>query len=313
MSMERPDLSIVVPVLNEAESLPELCHRLKKVLGGITDQYELIFVDDGSTDSSFELLAGWHKQDDRVKVVQLRRNYGKATALAAGFREARGTQIITIDADLQDQPEEIPRIIAKLEDGYDLVSGWRVRRKDPYRIVLASRIFNAVTGWLTGVRLHDMNCGLKGYQRGVVEGLAIQGGLHRYIPVIAQWQGFKVGEIEVEHHPRRYGTSKYGSGKFLRGFLDLLTALVLTRYLQRPLHLFGGLGLALTSVGLAINLYLTIGWLLRKWWLGDRPLLLLGVLLMLIGVQFILFGLLAEIVAYKNGSGAEVSVRRRLT
>jgi glycosyltransferase involved in cell wall biosynthesis len=310
--MEQQDLSIVVPVLNEAESLPELYRRLEKAVGAMTDRYEIIFVDDGSTDRSFELLAALRGEDARVKVIQLRRNYGKATALATGFKAAKGERIITIDADLQDQPEEIPRILAKLDEGCDLVSGWRVKRKDPFAIVLASRIFNRVTGWLTGVRLHDINCGLKGYRREVVEGLSIQGGLHRYIPVIAQWQGFKLEEIEVEHHPRRYGVSKYGAEKFLRGFLDLLTAMILTRFLQRPLHFFGRLGLAVTLVGLGINLYLTVGWLLRKWWLGDRPLLQFGVLLMVIGVQFVLFGLLAEIVAHKNRNEAEVSIRKRL-
>ncbi|MCZ6623351.1 MAG: glycosyltransferase family 2 protein [Deltaproteobacteria bacterium] len=306
------DLSIVVPVLNEAESLPELYQRLREVVGRVTNRWEIVFVDDGSTDRSFEVLAGMRQEDSRIKVIQLRRTYGKAAALTTGFKEAKGALILTMDADLQDRPEEIPRILAKLEEGHDLVCGWRVKRKDLFGKVLASRIFNSATRWLTGVRLHDMNCGLKGYRREVIDGLKIQGELHRYIPVIAQWQGFKVGEVEVEHHPRRHGASKYGREKFMRGFFDLLTAMILTRYLRRPLHLFGGLGLLFAAVGLVINLYLTVGWLLGKWWLGDRPLVLLGVLLMIIGVQFILFGLLAEIVAYTDRSGEEVPIRRKL-
>ena len=291
-------LSVIVPVLNEAESLPELYRRLTEVLGALPDPYELIFVDDGSTDDSFAVLASLQQDDAHVAIVQLRRTYGKATALAAGFEQAEGERILTIDADLQDQPEEIPKIIAKLEEGYDLVSGWRSKREDGRGKVLASRVFNVVTGWLSGVRLHDMNCGLKIFKREVVDGLRIRGEFHRYIPVLAQSQGFKVAEVAVDHRPRRYGTSKYGSERFVRGFLDVLTVMILTRYLRRPMHLFGGLGLALTLVGLALNSYLTIGWIMGKWWLGERPLLLLGALLMILGVQFVLFGLLAEITVH---------------
>ena len=222
-------LSVVVPVLNEAESLPELHQRLTEALGALPEPYELIFVDDGSKDNSFAVLASLQREDAHVTVVQLPRTCGKATALATGFEQADGERILTIDADLQDQPEKIPKIIAKLEEGYDLVSGWRSKREDGRGKVLASRIFNVVTGWLSGVRLHDMNCGLKVLRREVVDGLHIRGELHRYIPVLAQSQGFKVAEVTVAHRARRYGASKYGSERFLRGFFDVLTVMILTR------------------------------------------------------------------------------------
>ncbi len=305
-------LSVVIPVLNEAASLPELYQRLTQVVSAVTEQYEFIFVDDGSTDQSFAVLAALQQEDDHLMVMQLRRTYGKATALATGFQHTQGELIITLDADLQDQPEEIPQLIARLEEGYDLVLGWRVQRQDGAGKILASRIFNTVTGWLSGVRLHDMNCGLKGFRRQVLDGLHLRGELHRYIPVLAQWQGFKVGEVAVKHQPRRFGASKYGAERFLRGFFDLLTAMILTRYLQRPLHLFGGMGLGLTLVGFAINLYLAIGWILGKWWLVERPLILLGVLLMIIGIQFCLFGVLAEMMMYTRRDEEEVAIRTRL-
>ena len=305
-------LSVVVPLLNEADSLPELYARLKKVVGGLTDHYEIIFVDDGSTDNSFDVLEDLQKKETHIKLIQLRRNYGKATALKMGFNEAQGELIVTIDGDLQDQPEEIPKILAKLEDGNDLVTGWRVVRRDPLRKILASKVFNAVAGRLTGVRLHDMNCGLKGYRREVVESLGNQGAYHRYIPAIAHWKGFRVTEIAVDHQHRQYGTSKYGSERYLRSFFDLLTVMMLTRYLRRPLHLFGIIGMMLIMGGFGISIYLVIGWMMDKWWLGDRPLLLLGALLIGIGVQFAMFGLLAEMVTYESRDEEDVLIRKRL-
>lgn len=311
-SKHSSSLSVVIPVLNEANTLPELYSRLTKVANTAIEPYEFIFIDDGSSDDSFRVLAGLQQADSRVAVIQLRRSYGKAAALAMGFQEARGDLIITLDADLQDQPEEIPQLVAKLNEGYDLVAGWRVKRQDGFGKILASRLFNTVTSWLSGVRLHDINCGLKVLRREVLDSLNMRGELHRYIPVLVQWQGFKVGEVAVQHQPRRYGKSKYGSERFLRGFFDLVTVMVLTRYLRRPLHLFGGIGLVLSGTGLSINLYLAIGWVLRKWWLGDRPLLLFGALLMIIGIQFVLFGLLAEMVLHDKQDEAEVAVRTRL-
>ncbi len=305
-------LSIVVPVFNEAEALPELFSRLEKAAKTVTAAYEIVFVDDGSTDRSFAVLRDIHARSKRVSLIQLRRNNGKASALAVGFEQATGEFVITVDADLQDQPEEIPRIVERLEEGDDLVCGWRANRRDPSGKVRASRFFNRLTRWIGRVPLHDMNCGLKGFRRDVIDDLHVRGELHRYIPLIAHWRGFAVGEVEVAHAPRRFGESKYGRERFLRGFFDLLTVLVITRYLQRPLHLFGGLGILLTLLGFSVNLYLTIGWLLGAWWLGDRPLLVLGVLLMIVGVQFVLFGLLAEIVTYSSRVDNEVLVRTRL-
>ena len=306
------ELSVVVPVHNEAESLPELHRRLSQALAARTEQYELIFVDDGSVDGSFAILRDLQQADDHTALIQLRRRHGKATALATGFRVARGEIIIMLDADLQDRPEEIPKLLDGLEAGSDLVTGWRANRQDRYGKRLASRIFNRVTAWLSGVELHDLNCGLKAFRHELLDELRVHGELHRYLPVLAHWRGFHVSEVVVEHDPRRYGVSSYGRERFLRGMLDLLTVMILTRYLRRPLHLFGGLGLALALVGTCIDLYLGIGWALGKWWLGDRPLLVLGVLLVIIGVQFILFGLLAEMVAHTRSDDADVAVRTSL-
>ena len=311
-SPEAPALSIVVPVLNEEESLPELFRRLKHVASGLTDRYEVIFVDDGSTDSSFEVLEGIQRQEPSLTLVQLRRNYGKTAALATRFREASGELVVTIDSDLQDQPEEIPRLLALIEEGYDLVSGWRVKRFDKRNRVLASKVFNRVVGWVTGVRLHDMNCGLKVFRREVIEELAIQGETHRYIPAIAHYKGFRVGELAIEHQPRLHGVSKYGSERYVRSFFDRMTVVMITRYLRRPLHLFGPVGLLMAAAGLGINLYLVIGWLLGYWWLGDRPLLTLGTMLIILGVQIGLFGLLGELVTYVQRGHEEVSVRKRV-
>ncbi len=306
-------VSIIVPVLDEAPSLPELVSRIQKTMSALPYHYEIIVVDDGSDDNSFQVLSHLRQEEGRIGVIQLRRTSGKATARAVGFREAKGSHIVTLDGDLQDQPEDIPKLLAKLDEGGDLVCGWRVKRKDPWRKVLASRIFNRVTRWLTGVRVHDANCGLKAFRREVIEDLGIHGELHRYIPVIAQWKGFKVAELPVAHEARRYGASKYGTERFLRGFFDLLTVMMLTRYSRRPLHLFGVFGLAAFVAGSAINLYLVGGWILQKWWLGDRPLLLFGVLLMILGVQFGLFGLLAEMVTYGNRNPDHPSIRNKLT
>ncbi len=307
-----PFLSIVIPVLDEAPNLPELLSRIQDVVKTLTDHYEIIVVDDGSTDGSFEVLTKLREDDRSIKAIQLRCPHGKAAALATGLKEAMGDRIIMMDGDLQDQPEEIPKLLAKLDEGYDLICGWRVTRHDPWLKVVASKIFNLVTRYLTGVKIHDANCGLKACRGEVIEGLGLHGELHRYIPVLAQWKGFKVAELAVDHQPRRHGMSKYGSERFLRGFLDLLTVMMVTRYLRRPLHLFGFWGLVLIVVGLMINLYLVVGWLLGQWWLGDRPMLLFGVLLMIIGIQVALFGLLAEIVTYRNRHDHEISIRHTL-
>lgn len=301
-------LSVVIPLFNEAESLHQLYGALDGVISLYADQGELIFVDDGSTDGSFEVLRALRDKDGRMKIVQLRTNRGKATALAAGFREASGETIVTLDADLQDDPREIPRLLAKLEEGYDLVSGWKARRQDPWSRRFLSAVFNRVTGFLTGLRIHDINCGFKAYRRPVIDELKLQGELHRFIPALASWRGFRVAEIEVEHHPRRYGRSKYGMERIPRGFFDLLTVIMLTRYTAKPLHLFGTLGLFLGLAGFGIIGYLSVGWFIGKW-IGARPLLTIGAVLLIAGIQLVSFGLVAEMIAYSSIAREDPPVR----
>ena len=310
---DSPYLSVVVPVCDEAESLPELTSRLEHALDGTGHTWELVFVDDGSKDGSFDVLCGLAERGHAINAVALNRNHGKAVALTAGFHEARGEIIVTIDADLQDQPEDIHQLVNRIEQGSDLVCGWRVNRADRRAKVLASRLYNRVTRFMSGVPLHDMNCGLKAFRRGVVDTLELRGELHRYIPVIASWHGFAVDEVQVGHEPRRHGRSKYGRERLLRGFLDLLNVMTLTRYSWRPLHLFGGVGLGITGIGAAITLYLAIGWMLDLWWLSERPLLLIGVVMMVIGLQFVLFGLLAEMVTHRLGEQKKMPVVRRIS
>jgi glycosyltransferase involved in cell wall biosynthesis len=302
MTAGRLEISVVIPLYNEVESLSELYQALATALLPFADRCEMIYVDDGSTDGSFEVLKGLREGDKRVKVVRLRSNQGKAAALAAGFREARGGTIITLDADLQDDPKEIPRFLQKLEEGYDLVSGWKATRYDPWSRRFLSAIFNRVTSRLTGVELHDLNCGFKAYRNAVIRELRLYGELHRFIPVLASWRGFRIGEIEIEHHQRRYGRSKYGAERLPRGFFDLLTVLMLTRYTTRPLHFFGMLGVVVGLMGLGIVAYLSIGWLFGQW-IGSRPLFMLGTLMVIAGIQLVSFGLLAEMIVY--GSNRE--------
>jgi glycosyltransferase involved in cell wall biosynthesis len=301
-------LSVVIPLFNEAESLPELYSALDAVLSRCAGRSELIFVDDGSTDASFEVLTALRRKDERVKIVQLRGNQGKAAALAIGFREARGDAVITLDADLQDDPREIPRFLAKLADGYDLVSGWKARRQDPWRRRVLSAIFNRVTAFMTNLSIHDFNCGFKAYRRAVIAELKLHGELHRFIPALASWRGFTVAEIEVTHHPRRYGRSKYGIERVHRGFFDLLTVIMLTRYTTKPLHLFGLLGLLLGVAGFGIIGYLSLGWLFGKW-IGQRPLFLIGAILVIAGIQLVSFGLVAEMIVYSSASRSDPPIR----
>lgn len=290
-------LSLVIPVFNEVESLEELHKKIKKVFERKGISYEVIFVDDGSRDGSTDIEVKIASENRNVRVVQLNRNYGKAAALTVGFEMARGSYIATMDADLQDDPEEIPEMLKMLQDGYDLVSGWKRKRRDPLTKVLPSRIFNAVTSFLTGVRIHDFNCGLKVYRAEVAKALNIYGGLYRYIPAIVHLMGYKVGEKEVVHHPRKYGRSKYGGKRLYHGFWDLITLLFLSKYMRRPLHFFGFPGILCFITGAGILLYLTIGWF-RGIWIGNRPIFFLGILLMIVGLQFISIGLLAEMITH---------------
>ena len=288
-------ISVVVPVHNEERSVALLYDELRSALEPLQTQWEAIFVDDGSTDGSFAALTRLHNDANNVRVVRLRRNFGKATALRAGFDQARGDTVVTIDGDLQDDPAEIPRLLAKLDEGFDLVSGWKTRRRDPLSRRVLSRIFNRVTGAFSGVHLHDMNCGLKAYRAEVVHGLRLYGELHRFIPVLAHYRGFRIAELPVNHRPREHGRSRYGVERYLRGFLDLLTVSFIGRYRHRPLHLFGGLGLILGAFGTAILIYLTVLKALGNA-IGTRPLLMLGVLLVVIGMQFFSLGLISEMI-----------------
>jgi len=288
-------ISVVVPVHNEERSVALLYDELRSALEPLQTQWEAIFVDDGSTDGSFAALTRLHNDADNVRVVRLRRNFGKAAALRAGFDQAHGDTVVTIDGDLQDDPAEIPRLLAKLDEGFDLVSGWKTRRRDPLSRRVLSRIFNRVTGAFSGVHLHDMNCGLKAYRAEVVHGLRLYGELHRFIPVLAHYRGFRIAELPVNHRPREHGRSRYGVERYLRGFLDLLTVSFIGRYRHRPLHLFGGLGLILGAFGTAILIYLTVLKALGNA-IGTRPLLMLGVLLVVIGMQFFSLGLISEMI-----------------
>ncbi|HUH14824.1 MAG TPA: glycosyltransferase family 2 protein [Gaiellaceae bacterium] len=289
-------ISVVVPVHDEELSVALLHDELRSALDPLGEPWEAVFVDDGSTDGTFAALTRLHAAHDDVLVVRLRRNFGKAAALQAGFEEARGDRIVTIDGDLQDDPAEIPRLLAKLDEGFDLVSGWKSRRRDPLRRRLLSRLFNSVTGRLSGLRLHDLNCGLKAYRAEVVGGLRLYGELHRFVPVLAHYRGFRVAELPVNHRPRGHGRSRYGMERYVRGFLDLLTVTFMGRYRHRPLHLFGGLGLTLGGLGALVLGYLTVLKLTGEA-IGHRPLLTLGVLLVVVGVQLLSLGLVSELVA----------------
>jgi glycosyltransferase involved in cell wall biosynthesis len=288
-------ISVVVPVYNEERSVALLYDELRSALDQLGAAWEAIFVDDGSTDGTFAALTRLHNTADNVRVVRLRRNFGKAAALRAGFDQAHGETVVTIDGDLQDDPAEIPRLLAKLDEGFDLVSGWKTRRRDRFSRRVLSKIFNRVTGAFSGVHLHDMNCGLKAYRAEVVHGLRLYGELHRFIPVLAHYRGFRIAELPVNHRPREHGRSRYGVERYLRGFLDLLTVSFIGRYRHRPLHLFGGLGLILGAFGTAILVYLTVLKALGNA-IGHRPLLMLGVLLVVIGMQFFSLGLISEMI-----------------
>ena len=297
-------ISVVVPVHDEERSVALLYDELRSALEPLDAPWEAIFVDDGSTDGTFSALTRLHSSEQHVRVVRLRRNFGKAAALVAGFDQAHGETVVTIDGDLQDDPAEIPRLLAKLDEGFDLVTGWKTHRRDPISRRLLSRIFNRVTSAFSGVRLHDMNCGLKAYRAEVVHGLRLYGELHRFIPVLAHYRGFRIAELPVNHRPREHGRSRYGVERYLRGFLDLLTVSFIGRYRHRPLHLFGGFGLALGAIGSAILIYLTVVKALGHA-IGQRPLLMLGVLLVVIGMQFFSLGLISEMITSHHEERAQ--------
>jgi glycosyltransferase involved in cell wall biosynthesis len=294
-------ISVIVPVYNEEGSLALLHGELQEVIATIGPvPVEIIFVDDGSRDGSWRELTRMAAADPRVRAIRFRRNFGKAAALTAGFQAARGERIFTLDADLQDNPAEIPRFLARLDEGFDVVSGWKKTRHDPWHKVWPSRVFNWMVSNLTGCRLHDHNCGFKLYRREVVQEVEIYGELHRFVPVLAHARGFRVAEIEIAHRPRRHGTSKYGVSRFVKGFLDLLTVRFLTRFHQRPLHVLGGTGLALLALGLAGMIYLAVLWIHGDRPIGNRPMLSYSIALLIVGVQLLSLGILAELVTSYN-------------
>lgn len=312
-------ISIIIPAFNEAPTLKPLYHQIRDVMRIVGFPYEIIFVDDGSTDGSIGILQEIHgihqewmsaaadtlypsskdlennqaRAASQIVVIQFRRNMGKSLALGAGFARAKGDIIITIDADLQDDAGEIPNLLAKIEEGYDVVSGWKTDRQDSWSKVLLSRIFNQLVCWCTHLNLHDINCGFKAYRRQVIQEILVYGERHRFLPILAHYNGFRVTEVPVKHHPRQWGKSKFGFERIPRGFLDLLTILFLNRYVKRPLHFFGVVGLLCLIIGTGINSYLAILWVIEKG-IGFRPLLMLGVLLMILGLQFFSIGFLGE-------------------
>jgi len=306
-------ISVVIPLLDEEASLVELIARLEEVLPTLAgERYEVIFVDDGSRDGSFEIIRRAHERNQRIHGIRFRRNYGKSAALAVGFERTRYDIIVTLDADLQDDPAEIPRLLAKLDEGYDLVSGWKQVRHDPLEKILPSKLFNQVVSVVSGLRLHDFNCGLKAYRSEVVRSLLLYGEMHRYIPALAHWEGFRVTELPVRHHRRKYGRSKFGASRYVKGFLDLLTVILTTRYLKRPLHLFGSIGTLLLIAGFAIALGLTIEWILGGTYLTNRPLLLMAVAFMIVGMQLISIGLVGELIVRQSQSTREYQIREQL-
>ena len=303
------NISVVIPVLNEKESLPELVRELEHSLSTYS-AWEVLFIDDGSSDGSTEWIADLCTKNSNFKLLQFYRNYGKAAALSEGFKVATGEYIITMDADLQDDPAEIPNLISKLSDGWDLVSGWKKTRHDPLNKTLPSKVFNFVTRLMTGVKIHDFNCGLKGYKQAVVKSIEVYGGRHRYIPALAGQQKFKITEIVVNHRARKFGETKYGGSRMFHGFFDLITILFLNRYTQQPLHLFGMFGIGFLKVGFIVECFV----LYFKYALGEpfskhMALLMFGIMLIIIGIQFFSIGLLGELMT-RSTQGQENRIRR---
>ena len=293
-------ISIVIPVYNEVESLKQLYNELRKVLS-VYASYQIIFVDDGSSDGSVDVIRKIIENDINTKIIQFHRNYGKSAALAEGFRNADGEYIVTMDADLQDDPKEVPNLIAKLEEGFDLVSGWKKDRKDPLSKKIPSKFFNFITRLFTGVKIHDFNCGLKIYRQSVVKTLEIYGGRHRYIPALAGYKKFKITEIIVNHRPRLYGDTKYGGSRMFHGFFDLISILFLSKYTQSPLYFFGKIGLFTFLSGIGIEIYVVyLKYALNEPFAKHMALLMLGVLIIVVGIQFFSIGLVGEMIANSN-------------
>jgi glycosyltransferase involved in cell wall biosynthesis len=296
-----PRVSVIVPVMNEAQTIRALTEQVLAASVAREDfvLHELQFVDDGSTDDTWQQIVEATCMDARIRGTRLRRTFGKATALQVGVAEVSGDIVITMDGDLQDDPRELPRFVAAVQAGHDVVSGWKRTRHDPLGKTLPSKVFNWITARVSGIPLHDFNCGFKAYRREVFEAVHLYGELHRFVPVLAHAYGYRIGEIEVTHHPRRFGHSKYGARRFLRGLLDLFSVVTVTRYARKPGHLFGAGGLLLSGVGTLILAWLSVLWCLGEP-IGHRPLFQLGVLFVLVGVQLLMFGLLAELLISRD-------------
>ena len=310
--MNKKMVSFVIPCYNEEESL---CQLHEGIVNNVCMkyEYEIIFVDDGSTDGTRQVIKRLHDADGNVRMIGFRKNFGKAAALQAGFRAVKGHMVITMDADLQDEPSEIGSFIEKLNAGFDVVSGWKRNRKDPFEKRLPSKLFNRTVSFLSGVKLHDFNCGFKAYKSEVVKSLNIYGELHRYIPVLADSKGFKITEICVTHNARKFGKSKYGMERYLKGFFDSLTVIYLKKFYDKPMHFFGRLGLLCSFAGFIICAYLTVTWFMGQT-IGERPLLLLGILLILVGLQFFFMGLIGDIIVDRgfNSNYDESHIEERL-
>lgn len=298
-------LSFVIPVKNEEKSLETLYNEILAATKPLAKSWEIIFIDDGSTDNSAKIISRLQKKDRRVSLIKFRGNFGKSAALSAGFEKTRGEIIITLDADLQDDPAELPRFLAKINDGYDLVCGWKKKRLDPPGKVIPSRFWNLMAATLSGVKIHDFNCGFKAYRREVAKSLSLYGELYRLIPILAAEKKFKIVEIPVHHRPRQYGQSKFGWERFIKGSLDLITIIFLTKFIRRPAHFFGGVGFIIFTLGFLIGGYITYLRLAFGNIQGHQPLLLGGILLMVVGVQLFSTGLLAEMITYFNRGKAD--------
>ena len=305
------DLTVLVPAYNEAGNMRPLIEKLVSDLAPLGLRYEVLVVDDGSTDGTFDEVRRLAPSVPGLRGIRFRRNFGKSAALSAGFKDARGRFLVTMDADLQDDSAEIQRLLAALEGGLDLVSGWKQRRQDPISKTVPSKLFNAVTSAMTGVSLHDMNCGLKGYRIDVVRTIALRGELHRFIPVLAHWNGFRVGEIQTVHHPRLHGKTKFGPARFLNGFLDLMAVMFLTTSSTRPVHLFGRLGIFFALAGAGVTLFYTWPWFLGEG-LRLRPGLLFGLVLVILGIQFLSLGFLGEMIAGSRSTEPSYAIRERV-
>ncbi len=289
-------ISIVIPAYNEEKSIPELYYELSSVFKVMEKPYEIIFVDDGSTDSSFDLMEDIYSRDKEVKVIKFRRNFGQSSAILAGFDHAEGDIVITMDADMQNDPKDIPKLLEKINEGYDVVSGWRADRKDPFMSKkLPSKLSNWLARKMTGVNIHDSGCTLKAYKSRALRNLELYGEMHRYIPALLARKGFRITELKVTHNPRKFGKTKYGIRRLFHGLLDLINIKFWNQYSKRPLHFFGLMGISQLLFGFLIGAYLLVLKFIYGQGIADRPLLLLSVLLLILGIQFIIFGLMSDI------------------